>query len=444
MARVGKLATVQKPSKRRYASAGRISCFIALTIAIAWGIVWNVRFGIADLLSRRNQPDDTRLAMRLLPANPAYPAQLADEIYAIDPASAKSLLQRAVKLNRYDASSRIQLGLLHESEGDLPQAEEALLQAAKVDTTFLPSWSLANFYFRHDNTARFWYWARIAAQMAPDDATPLFRLAWYVSPNAREIADRLQMKRAVIQIQFVNFLMTQGDPSAVNDAAWQLLKTGKDGNTETLLSVCEWLIEHQHPDLALPLWNELSERHQIPYAPLSAGSADTVTNSRFGKSPLSLGFDWHLMTVDGVSSFLNVNPNALGFEFSGEEPDNFLIMNQTAPVQPKNQYVLAIEYATASIPPGSGIEWLVTDPASGAVLTRTGSLSTEQGGEARACFVAPDGTKFVNLALHYQRQAGTVRVEGKLSLKRVSLSGAVADECSKGEISAFGAVYRAS
>jgi tetratricopeptide (TPR) repeat protein len=364
--------------KRRCALALKIVCLAALIV----GIAWNVRFAIADLLARRKQPDDTRMAMRLLPANAVYPAQLADEVYAIDPVSAKSLLQGAVKLDRYDASSWIRLGLLYESEGDLPQAEEALLRAAGADSTFLPSWSLANFYFRHENAARFWYWARRAAQMAPDDATPLFRLAWYASPNAREIAGHLQVQRPVIEVQFVNFLMAQGDPEAVAEAASHLLVPGKEA--ETLLEVCDWLIDHQHPDLALPLWNELAERHQIPYAQLVAGSADAVTNGGFGKSPASRGFDWRLKPVEGVSSFLNVNPNALGFDFSGEEPDSFLIMNQAAPVQPQKHYLLAIDYETSGIPPGSGIEWLVTDVASGAVLARTGSLSAERGGEASA------------------------------------------------------------
>ena len=174
--------------------------------------------------------------MRLMPMNGAYPAQLADQIYASDPAEAKSLLQRAVTLNRYDASSWIQLGLLYEAGNDLPQAEEALLQAARVDSTFLPSWSLANFYFRHENAARFWYWAQRAAQMAPDDATPLFRLAWYVSPSAREIENRLQMKRPAIEGQFVNFLVSQGDPEAVTEAASHLLAAGSKDSTETLLA----------------------------------------------------------------------------------------------------------------------------------------------------------------------------------------------------------------
>lgn len=419
--------------------AGRFAitgvCLVALTV----GIVWNGLFAVADLSAHRNETDSTRLALRLMPANAAYPAQLAEELYASDPPGAKLLLQKAVKLNRYDAASWIQLGLLLEAGNDLPQAENALLQAASVDSTFLPSWSLANFYFRQQNAARFWYWAQRAAQMVPDDATPLFRLAWYVNPNAQEIETRLQMKRPLVEGQFVNFLLTQGDPEAVTVAASHLLRTSNQGSTETLLGACDWLLEHKRPDLALALWNGLATRTAYP----SLGADSPVTNSDFGKSPLSHGFDWHLQTGLGVSSFLNANPNALGFEFSGEEPDRFLLLSQTAPVHAQKSYALRVDYATSGIPPGSGIEWQVTDERTGAVLARTPSLSSEQGGEkggeqggtATTCFTTPANAAFVNLSLLYQRQPGTVRVEGKLALKRVRLSAAAAGDCAAEKIS---------
>ena len=409
-------------------AAIRAGCLAALVA----GIAWNLLFSIADLSARRNQPEATRLAMRLMPMNGAYPAQLADQLYASDPAAAKSLLQRAVTLNRYDASSWIQLGLLYEAGNDLPLAEAALSQAEKVDSTFLPSWSLANFYFRHENAARFWYWAQRAAQMAPDDPTALFRLAWYVSPSAREIENRLQLKTPAIDGQWVNFLVSQGDPEAVTEAAAHLLAAGSSGSTETLLHACDWLLEHKRPDLALPLWNGLAERISYP----RLGVDSPVTNGSFGKSPTSHGFDWHLMTIEGVSSFLNLNPNALGFEFSGDEPDSFTLMNQVAPVQAQKDYVLAVDYGTSGIAPSSGIAWSVTEERTGTVLARTASLSAEQGGTAYACFTAPDGATFVDLSLLYQRQMGTVRVEGKLALKGVRLS---ADKCPEKKISPSGA-----
>jgi tetratricopeptide (TPR) repeat protein len=407
-------------------------------VALMAGIAWNLLFAIADLSARRNQADGIRLAMRLMPGNGAYPAQLADQIYAIDPAAAKSLLQRAVRLNRYDASSWIQLGLLCEAADDLPQAEEALLRAAEADSTFLPSWSLANFYFRHPNADRFWYWAQKAARMAPDDATPLFRLAWYVSPNVPEIEGRLQLQRPALEAQFVNFLMSQGDPEPVASAASQLLAGNSKDGTETLLEACDWLIAQKRPELALSLWNGLASR--ISYAPARVSSP--VTNGGFSKAPISHGFDWHLMTVEGVSSFLNVNPNVLGFEFSGSEPDSFTLMNQAAPVQARSAYTLTVDYTTSGIAPGSGIAWLVTDAGTGAELARTASLSSEGGeGNTSACFTAPDGASFVNLSLLYKRQPGTVRVEGKLGLKGVRLS---VQDCREGKISPAGAASRES
>jgi tetratricopeptide (TPR) repeat protein len=412
-------------------AAARVSIKAGCLVGLAVGIAWNALYSIADLLARRNQPESTRLAMRLIPGNGAYPAQLADQIYAVDPAAAKSLLERAVKLNPYDAASWIQLGLLCEAANDLPQAEEALSRAANVDSTFLPSWSLANFYFRRENAGRFWHWAQRAAQMDPDDATPLFRLAWYVNPNAREIEKQLHMKRPFIEGQFVNFLITQGDPAQVTAAATHLLASGSQEGTETLLQACDWLLQRKRPDLALALWNGLAPR--MSYPPLNADSL--VTNGSFGRSPTSHGFDWHLMTVEGMSSFLNVDPSALGFEFSGEEPDSFTLMNQAVPVQAGKSYRLVVDYGTSGIAPGSGIEWLVTEQRTGAVLGRTGSLSAEQGGEAYACFSAPDGTAFVNLSLDYQRQPGTVRVEGKLALKGVRLSmGNCADKKNSGSV----------
>jgi hypothetical protein len=134
-----------------------------------------------------------------------------------------------------------------------------------------------------------------------------------------------------------------------------------------------------------------------------------------------------------VSSFLNVSPNALGFEFSGDEPDSFLLMDQTAPVQARKNYALVVRYGTTGIAPGSGLEWSVTDDRSGAVLARTGSLSADAGGETYACFAAPDGSGFAHLSLLYQRQPGTVRIEGKLALKEVRLTAATAGHCPEGE-----------
>jgi tetratricopeptide (TPR) repeat protein len=393
-------------------SALRVLCLCAFLT----GIVWNLLFSIADLEARRNQPQSTRLAMRLMPQNGAYAAQLADEVYASDPQEAESLLRRAVKLNAYDPASWVQLALLYEARHDLPKAEAALLKAAAVDSTFVPSWSLTNFYFRHDNSDRFWYWAKKSAQMIPDDATALLRLAWYANPDPREIQSRLQLNSPAIQGQFVNFLVTQGKPEAVAEAAAHLLTMppGENGN-QTLLQACDWLLAQKRPGLALTLWNGLAPR--VTYTAPTVNAP--VTNGDFAAPPSSHGFDWRLSANEGASSFLNASPSTLGFEFSGHEPDNLVLMSQVAPVLAGKDYLLSVDYVTSGLSANSGIAWEISDERTGAILAQTGSLSAEQGDTARARFTVPPGTAFVRLSLLYRRQPGTVRVEGKLTLKRV-------------------------
>ena len=60
-------------------AVARVSIRAGCLVGLAVGIAWNALYSIADLLARRNQPESTRLAMRLMPGNGAYPAQLADQ-----------------------------------------------------------------------------------------------------------------------------------------------------------------------------------------------------------------------------------------------------------------------------------------------------------------------------------------------------------------------------
>ena len=220
---------------------------------------------------------------------------------------------------------------------------------------------------------------------------PLFRLAWYVSPSARRDRKPAANEKA-------------GDRSPIRKFSHHSRRSGggrrggiasaggssKD-STETLLGACDWLLEHQRPDLALaalewPCGTDIA-------TPRLARVPRPVTNGSFGKSPISHGFDWRLTTVEGVSSFLNVNPNALGFEFSGEEPDSFTLMSQTAPVLAQRDYVLAVDYATSGIAPGSGIA-MAGDRRANRRSAGAGRRASPRSKEdtAHACFTAPEGT----------------------------------------------------
>ena len=64
-------------------------------------------------------------------------------------------------------------------------------KAARVDHQYLPAWTLANFYFRRGDSAKFWPWARRAAALTYDDYRPLLRLADTLETSPQIVATRL-------------------------------------------------------------------------------------------------------------------------------------------------------------------------------------------------------------------------------------------------------------
>jgi len=100
-------------------------------------------------------------------------------------------LRAAVTLNPRLSSAWIRLGLDAEANGNLPEAEMDLLQAAHVDRLYIPAWTLANFYFRRGDADKFWPWAKRAAALTFDDYRPLLRLADALDPSPGRVAARL-------------------------------------------------------------------------------------------------------------------------------------------------------------------------------------------------------------------------------------------------------------
>jgi tetratricopeptide (TPR) repeat protein len=105
--------------------------------------------------------------------------------------SSPDQLRVALSLNPRLSSAWIQLGLDAEADGNLEEVETDLLRAARVDAQYLPSWALANFYFRRGDAHNFWPWAERAAQRTFDDYRPLLRLADGFNTSPPQVARRL-------------------------------------------------------------------------------------------------------------------------------------------------------------------------------------------------------------------------------------------------------------
>ena len=150
-----------------------------LPLFIGFGLLITIRLALAEAEFRR---DPARAAQT--------PSWLRAENLATNDSSPAEL-RAAVSLNPRLASAWIHLGLDAEADGNQPQAEEDLLRAARVDRQYLPAWTLANFYFRCGDAAKFWPWARRAAVLTYDDYRPLLRLADTLETSPQVVATRL-------------------------------------------------------------------------------------------------------------------------------------------------------------------------------------------------------------------------------------------------------------
>ncbi len=375
----------------------------------ALGIWSSWKLARADYLFRLNTAESVREAIRLEPDAWKYYMRLAP----FDDAHAQQLLETAIKLDPYNAQADIELGLRLESAGDYRQAEKLLLDAFSIDHTFLPRWSLANFYLRRNNMSAFWAWARSAAEMPSDNTGPLFELCWRVSPDANEIARRILNNNPDVIRQYLAFLLAKDQLPAAAEIAHRLTQVG-DPKTDDpeMFSAIDRLIAAEKGDAAKSLWNVLIEKHWV------VADTGAPNNPNFARDPLPVSFDWALSSYSGLHSW--PGPSGLETEFSGGQPENCTIAEQAIDLPPGN-YELEYSYRTNEIPPETGIRWQIFAAGSESALAESPDLSGDALNHAKVAFSVRPEASLIHLRLQYQRTLGTPRISGTLVIPSVQI-----------------------
>jgi hypothetical protein len=327
----------------------------------------------------------------------------------LDRAHARDLLTTSLALNRYDAQADIELGLQYEAEGDLVRAEKQLLNAYDVDNTYLPRWTLANYYFRRDNMPAFWSWARSAAAMPADDVGALFELCWRVTPDSGKIAREILNNKPELIRQYIRFLFAKDQPTAVAAIAPILIRAG-DPQTDRplLLGAVDKLVAANEPADANALWHLLIQQHWV------VADLAVPNNSGFQREPLPVSFDWSFPEYQGLHSW----PGASGLEteFTGNQPEDCTIAEQVVALKP-GSYSMTYAYHTSGIPPATGIRWQILDAKSSAVVAESPDLSSDAVEQSVLAFSVPStGILLLRLRLVYKRALGTTRISGMLDL----------------------------
>jgi hypothetical protein len=323
-----------------------------------------------------------------------------------DRGHAQELLATSLRLDRYDAQADIELGLQYEAEGDFDKAEKLLLDAYDIDHTYLPRWSLANYYFRRDNMPAFWAWARNAAEMPGDDIGPLFELCWRVSPDPEKITGAILNEKPELIRPYLSFLLAKDQLRAVANVAPRLARSGDpEADRPLLFSVVNRLVAENDGVAANALWHLLIEQRWV------VADMTVPNNADFAREPLPVSFDWSLPEYSGLHSW--PGPSGLETEFTGSQPEECTVAEQAVTLTPGN-YTMAYSYHTTGIPSATGIRWQILDAKSNTVLAESPDLSSDTLTHSALAFSVPPDASLLRLRLAYRRALGTPRISGML------------------------------
>lgn len=375
------------------------------------GLTLAGRLAYAETLARRNTILFLLRAAQL--DHFATPAPYFERLAELDPDSAALWLDAALQANPRSTSARISKAFAAEHAGHFDAAERDLLQAATHDRQYLPAWTLANFYFRRDNSIGFWLWAHRAASLTYDDFRPLLALAHSLELDPREVISRLGGGTPLLHAD-LDYLTQQGRLDQAQQIARLLLERKSPGDASRLLALADRQIRAGHARDALELWNDVLPPALFP--PLDP-DRNAVANGNLATAPSGIAFDWHLPSAEGLTSMWR--PSQLAFSLSGAQPETCALLEQIVPLSPAKRYRLHFEYLTRGLSSPTGLAWDL-DGDSGAPI---GLAASWQPAET-LLLAKRQGTepfRLSKLRLLYRRNPGTVRAQGQIQLRNLHM-----------------------
>jgi hypothetical protein len=128
---------------------------------------------------------------------------------------------------------------------------------------YATQWTLANFYFRHDQPENFWPAAQRAlcvGDVAAYDPVPLFRLCWKLTRDPAAILERAIPNVGPVQARYLEFLVRENLTRAAKPLTERVVALGGEADLGAVYEYCDRLIAAGDAGGALDAWNALCRR----------------------------------------------------------------------------------------------------------------------------------------------------------------------------------------
>jgi hypothetical protein len=331
---------------------------------------WVGKAYVADVLASRPTMDNLERAVKLDPSNAEYHTRLGG-LYEYSPldlqlGKAEEHFRRAIHLDSYDPQAWLQLAVAMELQGRIGEAGTCLRRVHLLAPN-LPAyqWPIANFYLLQGNIDEAFRHFRIVLAGTSQYDSHVFGLAWKATDDAGKILQELIPERVTTEFSYLNFLVS-GRRLNEAQAVWKRIVAGREaffpGQSSPYI---ESLVGAQRTDEAYQVWTDLQKKGLIRYSSLPS-EKNLISNGEFEDELLNMGFDWRIVSVEGVYAGLDTSTyhspsHALLVQFTGKQNLLYQHVYQYVKVSPGQSYRLQAFMKTEDITTDSGPRLQVYD-----------------------------------------------------------------------------------
>lgn len=412
--------------RREYAYAGsrlmKASMLATLLLVLFLYIQDASRIFRADRQYSRATFESVQRAAALQPTNALYQTALAQfYLYTLnDPQNAKTLLDRACRLDPYDARCWLDAAGVYMVLGDSESQARMIDRAVKADpTTPAVAWEATNFYLLQGEKQKALALAQSVVDNDPANARAALErcwrathdiegiLRWTISPSSRHRGTLLQI------------VLDSGDRDAAATVWKSMVDSGSELTPSASFAYIDELIRLRDLAHAKAAWKAFLARTSSD----QPVSEELAVNGGFERPILNGGFDWRYRRQDHINVELDDEVfhgghNSIRFLFDQaylQQADWF----EYVPVEKKSYRFMAFA-RSEELNAAYGPRFEVRDAFTNALLFSTGDvLGTTPWREYSGDFTPPAGTPLVKISIGREEAHGALT--GRLWVDDVSL-----------------------
>jgi Flp pilus assembly protein TadD len=356
---------------RLSSAAARLTLvFVALILATTLSYS-SIRNALATYYSGLETQAGYERAAQLEPGNPEHWFLLGRywQYNLEDPDAQRALnaYRTSLSLDPRDASVWLDVATSYESQGDLPAAREAFLQAKRVyPVSAEVSWRYGNFLLRQSELPAAFAEIRHAVSVDPKRAAEAFSRCWRVDPDIQAILDHALPPTVPVYLDAIRELDADAaiDPAL---AVWnRLAALHPQLPLAKVIPFTDSLIQAHRIDDAHRVWDQATALADSPPAVDPPGSV--LWDGGFETGAFGGGFTWTIPPpTPGVQVSIDSNEKhsgqrSLRLGFDGSRNVDFSDVCHFAQVLPGTSYRFSAWVRTQGLATDQGIrfrlEWL--------------------------------------------------------------------------------------